>query len=89
VSAWADVSWAAGQRCERETWCTAPATRAYVRTDWPHYHPGDDRAEVPIETMRTCEDHPMGDGQEGRPDYGWRREPPDPGEIIAKVARHM
>ena len=61
-----------GQQCEREEWCTAVATRTYVRTDWPHYDPGDERADVPFETVHTCHEHPMGDGQDGRPDYGWR-----------------
>jgi hypothetical protein len=66
--------------CERQdrsvvpfTPCTAPATRTYVRTDWPHYDPGDPRADVPIEVIHTCDHHPMGDGLDGRTDYGWRR----------------
>jgi hypothetical protein len=62
--------------CEREEWCDAPPTRTYARTDFPHYGPGDERADVPFETVRTCDQHPMGDGQDGRPDYGWRLELP-------------
>ena len=61
--------------CEREPHCAAPATRKYVRVDWPHYWPGDERADVPFEVVRTCDRHPMGDGQDGTPDFGWRREP--------------
>jgi hypothetical protein len=52
--------------------CGAPVTRTYVRTDHAHYHEGDERADVPFETARTCDEHAMGDGEEGRPDYGWR-----------------
>lgn len=52
--------------------CADPATHTFIRTDFPHYHPGDERAEVPFEIVRTCDRHQMGDGQDGRPDYGWR-----------------
>jgi hypothetical protein len=61
-------------RCEAGEWCSDPATRTYVRTDHPHYGPGDERADVPFEVARTCDRHPMGDGQDGRPDYGWKLE---------------
>jgi len=59
--------------CEREEWCERRATRTYVRTDHS-YDPGDLRGDVPFEIIHTCDRHPMGDGQDGTPDYGWRRE---------------
>ena len=45
--------------------CQEKATHVFVRCDWPN--------RPPVETTtRVCDDHKMGDGREGRKDYGWR-----------------
>lgn len=64
-------------RCEREGHCPDLATRTCIRTDHA-YDPGDPRADVPFEIVRTCDRHPIGDGQDGTADCGWRCAPHEP-----------
>lgn len=44
--------------------CKRAATHRYIRLDWPN-RPAVDIANV-------CDDHKMGDGAEGRKDWGWQ-----------------
>ena len=54
--------------------CPNPATHVFVRCGWPN--------RPPVEQAHVCDDHKMGDGKEGRRDYGWRESTHDWDELF-------